>query len=446
MPLRQKSPNFDETLEREVHASPESILAWAVQTLDDSRYLHWSELIQRTPPGGLTHKQWWLGLKLRRNASQRVVPLTNKAGNRFTFTLTDKILQSVESIAARLGGPRELTSGTLTPAGRDTYVVRSLVEEAITSSQLEGASTSRRVAVDMLDSGRLPNNRSERMILNNYRGMEFVKKNASKDMTPALVLQLHSILTEGTLDDPADAGRLDNPERERVSVWARDEQVHVPPPAAELPHRLDTLCSFANQDPTSSPYIPPIVRAIIVHFMFGYDHYFADGNGRTARTAFYWLMLRHDYRLSEFLTISKILKTMPGKYGDAYQFSEDDDDLTYFIHFHLDVITKALDELDAYIAKRQAQTRHIHSVLRSAASVFNPRQSQLIEWIDRDNIPSITAHLISSRYRVTTQTARNDLTHLENYGLLHRSKGKRPITWIPVQGFREKLAQLENEI
>ena len=119
MPLRQKSPNFDEVLKREVHASPESVLTWAAKALDDSRYLHWSELIQRTPPGGLTHKQWWLGLKLRRNASQRVVPLTNKAGNRFTFTLTDKILQSVESIAARLGGPRELTSGTLTPAARD---------------------------------------------------------------------------------------------------------------------------------------------------------------------------------------------------------------------------------------------------------------------------------------------------------------------------------------
>ena len=446
MPLRQKSPNFAEFFDQEVQQDPKIIINLLSANFDDSHYLHWSELIRRTPPEGLTHEQWWLGLKLKRNASQRTVPLANKHGKKFTFTLTDRVLQSVESIAARLGGPRELTSGTLTPAGRDKYVVRSLVEEAITSSQLEGASTSRRVAVEMLDSGRQPSNRSELMILNNYRGMEFVKENASKDMTPELVLQLHSILTEGTLDDPEDAGRLDSPDQERVSVWAHDEQVHVPSPAIELPERLDTLCSFANESPTSSPYIPPIVRAIIVHFMFGYDHYFADGNGRTARTAFYWLMLRHGYWLSEFLTISKILKTMPGKYGDAYQLSEDDDDLTYFIHFQLDVIIRALDELDAYIARRQAQTKHIHSVLRSAASVFNPRQSQIIEWIDRDSVPSVTAQIISSRYRVTTQTARNDLTHLENYGLLHRSEGKRPITWIPVDGFRERLAKLEDEL
>ncbi|MFT0847311.1 Fic family protein [Actinomycetaceae bacterium L2_0104] len=446
MPLRQKSPDIDELFDKETRRAPTTTLGLLTTSLDDSRYLHWSELVRRTPPEGLTHEQWWLGLKLRRRASQRTVPLTNKEGQKFAFNMTDKVLQSVESIAARLGGPRELSSGTLTAAGRDQYVVRSLVEEAITSSQLEGASTSRRVAVEMLDSGRRPNNRSELMILNNYHGMEFAKKNASIDMTPELVLQLHTILTDGTLDDPADAGKLDSPNQERVSVWAHEEQVHIPPPAVELPGRLEALCTFANAEPTSSPYIPPIVRAIIVHFMFGYDHYFADGNGRTARTSFYWLMLRHGYWLSEFLTISKILKTMPGKYGDAYQFSEDDDDLTYFIHFQLDVIIRALDELDAYIERQQEQTKRIRTVMRSAASAFNSRQAQIIEWIDRDSIPAVTAQVISSRYQVTTQTARNDLTHLEKFGLLRRSERKRPIAWIPADDFRERLTKLEDEL
>ena len=60
--------------------------------------------------------------------------------------------------------------------------------------------------------------------------------------------------------------------------------------------------------------------------MFGYDHYFADGNGRIARTSFYWSMLHHGYWLAEYLAISKILRAAPGRYGDSYQYTEDDGD------------------------------------------------------------------------------------------------------------------------
>jgi Fic family protein len=47
-------------------------------------------------------------------------------------------------------------------------VLRSLQEEAITSSQLEGAATTHKVAKHMLREQREPRNKGERMILNNY--------------------------------------------------------------------------------------------------------------------------------------------------------------------------------------------------------------------------------------------------------------------------------------
>ncbi len=80
MPLRQKSPDFVKLFDQEVQQDPKIIINLLSTNLDDSRYLHWSELIRRTPPEGLTHDQWWLGLKLRRNTSQRTVPLANKHG------------------------------------------------------------------------------------------------------------------------------------------------------------------------------------------------------------------------------------------------------------------------------------------------------------------------------------------------------------------------------
>ena len=82
------------------------------------------------------------------------------------------------------------------------------MEEAITSSQLEGAATSRRVAKDMLRSGRTPKNRSERMIVNNFRAMQRIRELRATPLSPALICDLHRIVTEGTLDNPEGAGRI----------------------------------------------------------------------------------------------------------------------------------------------------------------------------------------------------------------------------------------------
>src|SRR5205807_459844 len=83
-----------------------------------------------------------------------------------------------------------------------------LIEESISSSQLEGAVTTTRVAAEMLRSGRKPRDKSERMILNNYLAMKLIKPHVKQLLTPEFVFEIHRRLTEDTLDDPGCAGRL----------------------------------------------------------------------------------------------------------------------------------------------------------------------------------------------------------------------------------------------
>lgn len=111
------------------------------------------------------------------------------------------------------------------------------MEEAIRSSQLEGATTSRAVAKEMLRSGREPQDRSERMVANNYRALQFMREEIGESLSSQSILELHRIVTEGTLDDPATAGRLQRPGEPRVAVFDRDggRRVHAPPPAEQLP-------------------------------------------------------------------------------------------------------------------------------------------------------------------------------------------------------------------
>src|SRR6266704_4537070 len=276
------------------------------------RYLPWDELRRRQPPEGLTSEEWWVATKLARNGMQRALPLADKQGHSFTYALPDEVLRGIETVdkhtSGRIGVPEPVTNDAPT---RDRYVISSLIEEAITSSQLEGANTAHKVAKDMLRTGRQPRTRDERMILNNYRAMQRIGEIRHELLTPALICDIHGIVTAGTLDDPSAEGRVQLPGEPRVFVEDDlGELLHVPPPAEELPTRLQRLCDFANGQ-SDAAYVPPPIRAIIVHFMLAYDHPFVDGNGRTARVLFYWSMLHEDYWLAEFLPISRLLRQAP---------------------------------------------------------------------------------------------------------------------------------------
>ncbi|WP_030149394.1 Fic family protein [Mycetocola saprophilus] len=445
MPLRQPAPDLPALIQQVSGGSSVKLVElMTTPAPDDTRYQHWSEIYYRPVPEGMTHEEWWVRLKLARHGQRRPVPLYQISGAPFTISLTDEVLRLSEEVASRSGGRLGTEAGGVPSArSRERYIARSLAEEAITSSQLEGASTSRRVAVELLRTGREPRDVSERMIRNNYRAMRFARERKDSPLDQDMVCDLHRILTEGTLDNPADEGRIETPEDHRVQVWAQDTSVHVPPPAAELPKRLAQLCAFANAESSSSPYIPPVIRAIISHFMFGYDHYFADGNGRTARTVFYWSMLRSGYWLTEYIAISRILRRAQGKYGESYEFTEDDEgDLTYFVLHQLKVVIRALDELDQYLDDRQTETAQVDSALKAAGAHFNFRQTQIVEWLVRDTISTVSASEIATKYGVTTQTARTDLGALTDRGILMLGAGRRPKQWIPAPDLKARLEGL----
>ncbi|MCI0673053.1 MAG: Fic family protein, partial [Myxococcaceae bacterium] len=276
----------------------------AVKPELDGRYLHWEEVRRRSPPSGLTSEEWWMAISLARSVVRTELPLRDKEGTSFHFARTDGMQRLLHFVDRQVGGQLEVHDSQLTNAStRDRYIIRSLIEEAITSSQLEGASTTRRVAKQMLLEGRQPRTRDERMISNNFEAMQLIRARAGVPLSPAFICELHEVLTRGTLES-GEAGRLRRRD-EHVTVQDRADGtvLHVPPDAAELPERLEALCAFANQDGEDA-FIHPVVRAATLHFALAYDHPFLDGNGRTARALFYWSMLRQKYWLVEFLSIS----------------------------------------------------------------------------------------------------------------------------------------------
>lgn len=405
------------------------------------RYLHWDELRHRRPPDGLSLEQWWLGMSFARRALARDVPLIDRGGRPFRFSNVDRVQELVHRIDQETSGHILIDETVTSPQARDRYLVSSLIEEAITSSQLEGASTTRRVAKQMLESGRTPRDRDERMILNNYRALQQVDRWVLEraDFTAERVLDLHRIVTEETLDDPLDAGRLQTPDEERVAVlWSDQRVLHAPPAAATLPDRLEALCAFANDGPPDG-FIHPVVQAILVHFALGYDHPFVDGNGRTARALFYWSMLRSGYWLSQFLVISSILRLEPAAYSRAYMLVDtDDNDLTYFVLYQLDVLMRAIERLKDYLARKMQEARDVERLLQGAHGL-NQRQIAMIGDALRDPAIAFTIAREQRRHRVSYPTARGDLLNLEERGLFTKQRIHRTFVFRPAPALADRL-------
>jgi Fic family protein len=420
----------------------------------EGKYRHWDTLRHLQPPEDLTSNEWWFGIKSARRQLYKSLPLKDKTGSAFVYATTVPGLEMLHRVDRDASGAIQSAEQVTDPDTRNTYLIRSLVEEAITSSQLEGASTTRKVAKEMIREGREPRTRSERMILNNYRGMEFIRRFLGQPLTPSIILELQTILVEGTLDDPDAAGRY---RRDDEGIAVTDEVgnvLHAPPPAAEIPERIDRLCKFANASLTekqrsgsfvSPDWIHPVVRAILVHFMIGYDHPFVDGNGRTARALFYWSMASQGYWLAEFVSISRILKRARTPYARAFLYTEtDENDTTYFILYQLRVFIRAIVDLHVYLARKAEEIRQVERAVQEATKLrekLNERQLTLMAHALKhpEAIFTIDSHRRS--HGVSYETARTDLRNLAHLKFLTERRGNRAFEYVPAEDLTNKIGK-----
>ncbi len=409
------------------------------------RYLHWDDLRRREPPADLTSQEWWAGLTLRRLSGQQGVPLRARDARPFRFSLTARMFEQLHAIDLKCGGSVEGPEPVTNPETRDRYYVSSLVEEAITSSLLEGAAVTRSVARELLRTGRKPTGTDERMILNNFQTMRRIADWKTQDLTPATVLEIHRTITKGTLENSEDEGRLRSQDDDvRIEDESTGEIVFVPPGADELTGRLEALCEFAN-DREMRGFLHPVIRSITLHFWLAYDHPFVDGNGRTARALFYWSMLRHGFWLFEFISISQQILREPTKYYRAFLHTETDgNDLNYFLLHQLGVIERAIEDLHTYIQRKSAENHGLQRLLHGLGD-FNHRQIALLTHALKHPGANYAVASHRNSHRVATQTARNDLDGLTDLGLLVRHRYGKAFNYRPVPDLDAELESLAHD-
>lgn len=310
------------------------------------RYLHYDKLRFRLPKG-VDHALAWSVIKFARTQQRTSTIMLGEppAECGFLYTPAMHLAMSVcdqntttaalEWMCSKIGEGKHLQ-----------YLLKDLIEdEAISSSQLEGAATTTKAAKDLLKRKKGPRSIDEKMIIGNFKMMKHAWDKRDEELSLGLIRELHRIGVEGIDDDRYRPGAFKD--NDDVVVEDGDgEVVHQPPPAEHLERRLIKICEWVNQNHTDvlgKDYMHPLVKAIILHFIIGFEHPFHDGNGRVARSLFYWFMFKKGFGAFRYIAISTLLKAAPMQYGKSYLYVETDNmDLTYFLDYQCRVIARAV--------------------------------------------------------------------------------------------------------
>ena len=408
-----------------------------------SPYVAWEKVKYWDVDGDVSNLELWAAIKTLRNKvfDRKKSVVMDEDGNYFSWTSwMPKLEQFLHEIDMRLGGNLFLPSNLNDDELQHRLLSRGVMEEAIASSQLEGAHTSRRVAKQILLEGRKPRNKDEQMIVNNYQAMKLIESELKdKKLDEEFLLSLHGILTKGTLEESEIARyRRDGDEIIVGDDGLKNEIYHIPPKEDFVRREIKRFIAYANNELLDSGFTHPVVKAIVIHFWIGYLHPFVDGNGRMARTLFYWFLLREKYWAFSYLPLSKVIKGSPAQYRDAYIYSEqDDNDLTYFIEYNINKINQAMREFESYAERKWKENAKMAKIARGKYQL-NDRQIQLLHYYykNKDATTSVATH--AKIYETSRITATKDLRGLENHGFSVSKKVGRTVYYYAT----EKVAQL----
>jgi len=444
MYFKLKKPNLSKTIKEEIsetllNKKKEEIFDFT-RKVNEVEYLYWDKIRFKEPaPQGISKEGLWQIIKFFRKLQSIKTPIKDENGKYFSWIKLSYLEEFFHDLDMNTGGELFVGKAEIDKRNKQKLITRGIMEEAIASSQLEGAATSRQIAKKMLREGRKPKNESERMIVNTYLSMKALEDEyKNKKMSVELILEMHGLIIKDILDEKGEKPRI---RKEEDDIYVTDKTngviYHKAPSIKFVTEELNVLVKFANDELETGYFMHPVIKAIFLHFWIGYLHPFTDGNGRLARLLFYWYLLRKGYWAFAYLPISKIIKLSPMQYEMAYVYSEqDDNDLTYFVDYNIKKIKLAIKNFIEYL-ERQAKGNVKMKKKSETKYKLNDRQIYLLQYLYGAPDERTTLKMHMNVYQVAKMTASKDLKELAKKGFLKPLKKGRNIYYYGTDKVRE---------
>lgn len=372
------------------------------------RYLPRREILHRLPVT-VSIGQFWPELEAARRGQSQTLPLKDQRGEPFWFVLNRSIEQQCNVIAALARRDVAFTGPEF-----DALYEEAVVDEAVYSSVIEGAFTSREQAMDFLRRNRTPRSKSEQMIKNNYDALTYVLEHLDEPICEETILAIARIVTRSAAEVQVSGYR-----EGMVYVTGREGVVYTPPRAEVVPEMMRALVKFIRESE-----LHPLLKACIAHFYLVYVHPFGGGNGRTARALSYMMLLQAGYDFFRYVSVSGVVAEERGRYYRAMRSVEESDgDMTYFIDAYSAVLARTVQRMEDHLKYHVLAGQKLKAL--EADGSLNERQLRGARWLLESASTGVTVEAWRKKYEVVTETARRDLLALCAAGVLAREKDGR---------------------
>ena len=296
----------------------------------DLRYSSKREMLSRIPLG-TQPDQLWQELLNRRRARSTILPIRNHLGMPYWYVTTNRMIAASERIVEALM-ENEYDFDPYT----DPPPVTTL-EEVFYTSFVDGAHITIQEAMEFLQSDLPPRDIEEQMISNNRHAGSYASGNLYRMIDGIFLQELAYILTDG-MEGGGQEYRADD----WIDIPLMRQEEYRLPSAISIPDRVNELLSLLEDRQTH-----PLIKAAVSQAWMMVVRPFPEGNERLGRILSNIVLLRSGYAFLADVSLSALIARKSYGYYEAISNimrEENAGDLTYFLEYYLEVISRAVDE------------------------------------------------------------------------------------------------------
>ena len=319
----------------------------------EQRYSSKRELLSRIPLG-IHPDVLWQDLLNRRRAGGEILPLCSHSGMPYWYVTTDKMVSASEKIIeAAFENETEFDPYTNAPTV-------STLEEVFFTGFVEGSQMTMQAAMDFLTSEQPPRDIEEQLIVNNRQAGNFATANLYRTIDTDFLQELAYILTDGM-----DNGGRDFRMTDDVDYYSPSGESYIFPSATLIPDRINELCAFLQLN-----NVHPLIKAAVAQAYILVIRPFPEGNERLSRILSSIILIRAGYTFFSDISLSALIAKRNYAYYEAVSnilSEENGGDLTYFVGYFLELLSRAVDERRMRIRQREEHARQTEKELAKTA-------------------------------------------------------------------------------
>lgn len=338
------------------------------------------------------------------------------------FSYTNKIVKNLIFIAEARS---IILNAPLIPKWEISLRRDALIRNAHSSTAIEGNSLSLQ-EVSALASGRdiMVKRKDKQEVLNYLKALGEIDDLAKRTpFTEKDLLEVHRIVTQGTLENPLDEGIFRN---RQVVVGNRitGKVIFMPPATKEVLSLVDKFLTWLNSRNIND--IDQVVQAGIAHYEIVRIHPFIDGNGRTARVLASMVLYKNGFDVKRFFALDDYYDQDRRSYYAALQLVDKKTlDLTGWLEYFTDGVAVSIKTVKDKVL---SLSKNIKDLKEKGQIALTDRQMKIVEkLVDKG---AITNREIRNMFQLSDEAVRREISKLLKQGVLKKEGAGRSLHYI----------------